>query len=237
MRVVHTIEGEFRVWASDQVGAVLSGGAFWDWPIKPAIDAAAERAPQAWAIDCGAAFGWFTVYLARRFARVLAVEAYAPTYMELLVPNLLAHGLSEKVDAVHWVAYDQPAYFALASDAMHGWPLVADLDQQPNASSLAFVPIQPGMTEIVAQGGPIDALVPAGAEVALIKVDVQGCDLRALRGLRQTIRRCRPTICFEYEGGPSLWHGDELVDYLRWFESEGYDCQELPGSNYVAEPR
>jgi len=238
VRIVDTVQGPFRVWAVDQVGAVLSGGAFWDWPIQPAIDRAAARQPEGWALDLGAAFGWFTVYLAKRFARVLAVEAHPDTVRELLLPNLEAHGLTN-VEVKQLVATDRSGPYVLAPAAWHGWPLHADLDQQPNASSFAFVRYPAGGEadgNLMVYGHKVDDFVPAEAEVAVIKVDVQGCDLRALVGLEQTVARCRPTIAFEIEGGPSGWHGDSEADYFRWFAERGYRVETLPGSNYVGEP-
>ncbi|MEM1098876.1 MAG: FkbM family methyltransferase [Planctomycetota bacterium] len=43
----------------------------------------------------------------------------------------------------------------------------------------------------------LDRLHPADAPLRLIKIDVEGAELAALRGGAETIRRCRPTIVFE----------------------------------------
>jgi len=40
MKEIQTCNGPFLVWDQDQVGAVLSGGQFWDWQLLPAIDSA-----------------------------------------------------------------------------------------------------------------------------------------------------------------------------------------------------
>lgn len=227
-RLVQTCQGPFHVWSQDQVGHVIGDGTtFWDWQLRPAIDAAAARQPEGWAIDLGAAFGWFTVYLAERFAHVLAVEA-SPETFQILQQNLRDHALSN-VQAINWVAYDVRQDFTLVSDAMIGWP-IHPLDEEPNASSIAFWPTDRGI-----HGGPLDPFVLPWP-VALIKVDVQGCDLRAMKGLTQTIDRCRPTILFEYESGPSLWHGDTWDDYCDFLRSHRYRWTELPASNYWAEP-
>lgn len=227
-RLVQTCQGPFHVWSHDQVGHVIGDGTtFWDWQLRPAIDAAAARQPDGWALDLGAAFGWFTVYLAERFAHVVAVEASSETYA-LLCRNIDDRGL--QVSACNFAAYDVRGRFSLVSDAMIGWPIHA-LDDEPNASSIAFWPSDAGVS-----GGPVEDILVPGAPVALIKVDVQGCDLRAMKGLTQTIDRCRPTLLFEYEMGPSLWHGDTFDDYLDFLRSHRYRWTELPASNYWAEP-
>lgn len=236
MKVLNLPAGIFHVWDVDQAAAVVAGGGWWDWPIKPAIDAAAERCPQGWALDLGAAFGWFTVYLARKFAQVLAVEAHPDTFTSCLLPTIDANGLLNVVPR-WWAAFDRSAYFILAPPGHHGWPTDTPSEQQPNMSSLGYVPAVRGGAPGAVLGGPVDSLVPRDAQVALIKVDVQGADLRALKGLRQTIARCRPTVCWEFEGGASGWHGDTLQDYLDFWTALDYTWTELPGLNYVSEPR
>lgn len=235
MRTVQTCQGPFLVWDVDQVGAVIGDGiAFWDWPIKPYLDKAAAAYPWAWALDVGAAFGWFTVYLAQRFSHVVAVEANAETIQHALRPNLAAHNVSGKVDIHCAAAYSRRVPMALVSAEQIGWPL-HPLPEQPNASSLAYAPVDAAGFHTV-PGVALDDLIPDDAPIACIKVDVQGCDLRALYGLERTIKRCRPIICWEYEMGPSLWHGDTFQDYQAFFTRHGYQLTALPGQNYAAEP-
>jgi len=45
----------------------------------------------------------------------------------------------------------------------------------------------------------LDDLLPPDRAVALLKVDVEGAELGALRGAAATIRRWRPAVIFEYE--------------------------------------
>jgi FkbM family methyltransferase len=45
----------------------------------------------------------------------------------------------------------------------------------------------------------LDDLLPPDRPVALLKIDVEGAELQALRGALGTIRRWRPTVIFEYE--------------------------------------
>lgn len=56
----------------------------------------------------------------------------------------------------------------------------------------------PGATEVSIEVRPLDELVPADREIALIKIDVEGAEEQVLRGARQTIHRCRPVIALEH---------------------------------------
>lgn len=232
---VDTFQGPFWCWP-DIVRNALEKGEFWDQQIQPAID---EADRSGWALDLGANIGWFTVYMAKRFAQVIAVEAHPATY-SLLQQNLTACGVSN-VWTYQLAAYATTQLLHLATGEMLGWavPHETDLDQTVGAASLAFVPEHRRLDGLTVQAHPIDHFVPTGARVTCIKTDVQGCDLQALRGLSQTIARCRPLIIFEYEMGASQWHGDTWQDYLDFFIARDYAVQRIREDlwDYVARPR
>lgn len=242
-RLVTTPWGAFRGFDQDLVSHILTTGVFWDQQIQPFLD---EGDPQGWALDLGANIGWFTVYLARRYMHVLAVEAH-PTTFRLLEENVRANGLEEKVTCLHVAAYDKATQLKLAPGAWHGWPIAddLDLDQVPNAASLAFIPAT--AVEAWVQWGsalsvpalPLDEIMALGQHrVTLIKVDCQGCDLRALVGLQQTIAQDRPLIVFEFEQGASAWHGDTWADYEQFFAARDYSVTRIREDlwDYVARP-
>lgn len=236
MKQVETCQGPFWVWDRDHLGQVILAGAFWDAQLLPYYQAAADRAPGSWALDLGASIGFHTVWLATRFAHVLAVEAHPDTYA-LLQRNLQDHGV-ENVQSHQVAAYDQDVPLVLAAAEVVGWEVPADLNQTPNASSVAYT-VQgsryAGTSTVVVQGCCVDTLVPADAHVGLLKTDVQGCDLRALRGLRATIDRCRPVIVTEHEGVASI-HGDTLDDLIAFLTQRQYTVVSIQGGDYVAWP-
>ena len=67
----------------------------------------------------------------------------------------------------------------------------------------------------------LDNLRQSGG-LTFIKVDTQGSDLRVLQGAIETIKRCLPTIVFEFERIMTKYHGAELSDYEDFFETIGY---------------
>lgn len=63
------------------------------------------------------------------------------------------------------------------------------------------------VVEITVAVEPLDRLLPAGARIDLIKIDVEGAELEVLRGATATIRRCQPLIVFEHGLGGSDFYG------------------------------
>jgi FkbM family methyltransferase len=95
-------------------------------------------------------------------------------------------------------------------------------------------PLPPGkhLEEIRVTVKTLDEIVPKSTVVRLIKIDVEGAELQVLRGAIETIRRCRPTIVFEYGEGHSRTFGttpDVIYDYLT--DSCGLVVRSLHGRN------
>ena len=52
----------------------------------------------------------------------------------------------------------------------------------------------------------IDDLVPAEANIRLIKLDIEGGEYHALLGAKRTLRRCQPVVIFEFELGAADYY-------------------------------
>lgn len=68
----------------------------------------------------------------------------------------------------------------------------------------------------------LDELVPAVA-VDVIKMDIEGAELGALRGAVQLIARCRPTVMFESAPGDSNGLGYTKEALWQFFNDIGYE--------------
>src|SRR5205823_185686 len=72
-------------------------------------------------------------------------------------------------------------------------------------------------------GRPLDAVL-GGITPDLVKLDVEGADLRALRGMAGTLARCRPKLLIERHDIYGYYKLGELTGLL---ESLGYSWAEL----------
>jgi FkbM family methyltransferase len=239
---LQTAVGPLYGWNEDDVTRYLLEHPFWDAHLKPAID---DTPTDGWAIDIGANIGFFTIYLARRFEKVLAIEAHPQTAW-LLGCNLRLNHI-QNVLLVEGAAYDRPGVaLELARSDVHRWPegerSFADLDSVPHSAGFTFVenPAQMhALHEVRVATICVDQLVPESAQVRLLKIDCQGAALRALVGAEETITRCRPRVVFEFEDFASELRGDDWSAYVAWFEAHRYDLTRIPGpwADYLAVPR
>lgn len=69
----------------------------------------------------------------------------------------------------------------------------------------------------------LDSLISQELSIDVIKLDIEGAELAALRGAEQLISRCRPLILFE--SGPPARDNDEteLRELYAWFACHQYD--------------
>ena len=74
--------------------------------------------------------------------------------------------------------------------------------------------------------------------VSVMKVDVQGADLRAMKGAINTIKKYKPTIIFEYEPNLDAMFSTSWQDYLDFIQSIDYEIiDKVSAVNLVIKPR
>jgi FkbM family methyltransferase len=230
----------FLVRQHDLIGRLISDGREWEPHVRTAIERAAR--PDGIAVDIGAYIGVHTITMSRCFRTVHAFEPQKGIF-QILCGNLALNG-GLNVIAYNEALYDRAGSMRLAPQERQEVPIPLcdgqpDYDHIGNAAALSF--------DFVADGGgdvPAIALDDRALEnIALIKVDAQGADLRVLRGAEETIRRCLPIVLFEWERDLALQHGAVLDDYHAFFDGLGYAVATLqettPGrqADYIARPR
>ena len=157
-----------------------------------------------------------------REVSVLELQGY-----ELLCANLALNGC-KNVEAYNLALYDRAGSMRLASPERQEVPIPLR-DGQPdyariaNAAALTFEVVDDEAGDV--RSVVLDEL--ALEQVALIKVDTQGADLRVLRGAEATIRRHRPVILFEWERDLGKQHGTLLENYHAFFAGLDYDLTVL----------
>jgi FkbM family methyltransferase len=221
-----TQDGIFVLKEGELISDTAAQEGEWDVHIVRAATAAAEvarlRAPggrPGRAVDAGAHFGLLTVALARRFDAVISFEPNEFN-ASLLRTNVALNDLGEKVEIRRAALFSRCTELSLAPSEEQEIPLPLDAQgvfdplSASNLGAYSFTEAGSGMSS--ASAYPLDDL--ALDDLTFLKIDVQGADGEVLMGARETIRRCRTWIVFEWEDTLSQAFGvtmEEMKAQLR----------------------
>jgi FkbM family methyltransferase len=162
-----------------------------------------------WVIDVGANVGHYTARLSRLVGpsgRVMAFEPVPETF-ELLVSLMSVAG-------AHNISF-----FNMAASATVGIAGVS-LSRFPSGLTNYYTAqLTPDGGEFNVLTVPIDVLMPP-KRVTLVKIDVEGHELHALRGMQTLLRRDLPRLIVEGRSG----------DVASFLTNLGYRFIELQGS-------
>lgn len=166
-----------------------------------------EALARAVAVDAGANVGAYARRMAEDFARVHAFEPAPDTY-ECLARNLSDWGLSDRVTARQAAVSDRAEGVSMGSG---GW-------------------FRRSISREVKGSGDIPALTVDSLElrdVLLVKLDVEGYELKALTGAEATLTRCRPYVLMELkarkvEKGTADLRPRDFLLARGWREVAGY---------------
>lgn len=131
-------------------------------------------------IDVGAHIGNHTVYFASVMKRTVIVFEPNPRVLPLLIRNVSASGVERSVSIL-----------GCAASSVPGW---CDVPDEPRTAG------NTGMQRVVFNHSgdtlclPIDCVK---TRVALIKFDIEGAELSALRGAEEILRTSRPLLAIE----------------------------------------
>lgn len=185
---------------NDPVMAAHRDGGLWE---EAAIGALLQRFPEGGSfVDIGAHIGNHTVALGRLAgAHVVAVEPN-PEIRALLEINIGLNGLSPRVELISEALGAQPgpglldikrrrpAMSKVTFGAEPSPPPEPDDDALPAfdaASPSREVPVEVTTGDDLLGERPVDA----------IKIDVSGCEMEVLRGLKRVLRRRRPLLLID----------------------------------------
>jgi FkbM family methyltransferase len=176
---------------------------------EPELRRLADFCPEhGTAIDVGAWYGPWSRALARRVDSVVAVEANPA------VSGVLRRTVPANVRVVPAAITDRPGEVRLS---------VPPTGRGTEGTATIRNGDDPGAITVAAT--TIDEL--GLRDVTMIKLDVEGAELPALRGAESTLDKYRPVLLIEleYRHGPV----DEVIAYLAEF---GYQGQVLLGSTW-----
>jgi FkbM family methyltransferase len=167
-------------------------------------------------VDVGAHVGRWALRLAKKASRVVAVEAN-PATAAVLRAHIALNDV-DNVDVLEMAAWDSQTRLSLTD---------------PNGK------VTGGSTRVgEGDDATVDALplddVLFAVDPDLIKLDVEGADLHAVRGMRDTLARSRPVLFIEDHSIYGYYQLSDLTDLLAEL---GYDSEpfmaSLPGGRHA----
>lgn len=156
------------------------------------------------AIDGGAHWGIWTKALTEKFGNVIAFEPNIES-AEILEKNLNGTGgvtLIKK--ALGWVP-EQKVKVMWRLNFKSDTSRISMDGQESIVTSLDSMGLQ---------------------DVSFIKLDVEGFEYFALRGMEQTLLRCKPKLLIEEKEGLSEYYGIPTGEARRWLESIGMKVEQ-----------
>lgn len=169
---------------------------------EPHVTAALARVlePGGVFVDIGANMGWFTLLAATIAGQVIAIEPN-PANVQLLYRSLLANGFTN-VQVRPCAVTDQPTLLSLNFLRSNGFVTPVE---------------QAGETGTIVPGQPLDSLLKELDSLDVIKMDIEGHEPVALRGMAETLRRFRPVLVFEFH--PAAIRDNSGSDPVAFLES------------------
>jgi FkbM family methyltransferase len=186
--------------------------------LEPGTTAIIERLlqPGATVLDVGAHIGLMSLPVARRVGdrgHVIAIEP-VPRLVELLRRSLILNELDDRVVLHCCAAGNKRARRDLNVARVFGHSSLLPLASESERIGVDVV--------------PLDDLVPAGTEVSLVKLDVEGYELSAWRGMGRIISE-NPDLIVIVEFGPShlARANNQISDWLAELASPGFTAYEI----------
>jgi FkbM family methyltransferase len=133
-------------------------------------------------LDVGAHVGHWSLRLAGKASRVIAVEAN-PATASTLRRHIAMNDLGN-VEVLEMAAWDRDENLVLS-----------DPNGQAEGGSTRVLPA--GEAPAQARGRRLDAVLEAVLRIDLVKLDVEGADIHAIEGMAGLLERCRPVLLIE----------------------------------------
>lgn len=222
--------GRFIMWL-DPEDDLVAQGIMASNSYEPYVTAALERilAPESTFVDIGANMGWFTLLAASRVRRVIAIE---PNHnnVQLLYRSLLSNGF-ENVKVIEGAVTDGPRFLQL--NFYHSNGAVAPIEEMLGSTSFVH-------------GDSLDNLLRDVDSIDVMKMDIEGHEPIALRGMAGILARFRPILLVEFHPAAiranSSVEPEVLLDGLRAhgyrlavIRHDGSETSSLDNAGIVAE--
>lgn len=195
--------GKFYLPKNDVISSTIASGQVFDDHIVEIIREYSGKV----ALDVGANVGQMTVLMSSIFDKVYSFEA-DPYLVKIIKANLELNNITN-VEVIKGAVWD-----------------IAGIDlpfPEPDGThqSMGSYGVRPGKTNCRHINSiTIDDLNLD--DVAFMKFDIQGADLRGLKGAENTLLRSKPDVIFEYESYLVGEFNESMVDYMSFVDRIGY---------------
>jgi FkbM family methyltransferase len=182
-------------------------------------------APDMCFVDIGANIGWFTLLAADYISRqngngvVYSVEANA-SIVPYLAASVVDSCLARYVKILPYAASDSLKLVSISS-SIHGNIGGFGITSADNTSELTEnKQIVPAM--------PLDAIFGNFSRIDLIKLDIEGAEPHAIKGLSKTLQRLRPAVFIEINPSALTSCASQSPEYLYQQMCDlGYECYDF----------
>ena len=173
-------------------------------------------------LDLGAHVGTFSLAAAAAGCRAVAVEA-APHNVELLRASVTRNGFHD-VRVVHAAASDEPGTVQFWPRGP--WGRLATPGADEPSVTVPAVTVQDLLLEL-GEGWP-----------SFVKIDVEGSELRAMRGMREMLAvPSGPPVLYESNGHTLAFYDTTPNDLVAQMESLGYTSYMVSGERRLVRAR
>jgi FkbM family methyltransferase len=175
-------------------------------------------------LDIGANVGLFSLVMARwvgKTGRIFAFEP-APESLQALRRHIQLNELADRIEPVGCAVSDTTGEARFYAHTFNG----------ENTLSASFARRVPAARAVLVPITTIDAFCAAhGVAPTLLKIDIEGFEIHALRGAKETLARYRPSVIVEMH--PMIWPeiGVDADQVDRTFTDLGYRRVALDGQN------
>lgn len=156
-------------------------------------------------IDVGANIGWFSLLSAQLVKSEGLVYAFEPGSIngKILCINKQFNKFEKIIQIIHAAASDKIESLAYSSSFSNGFvqPITDISNEEILSSDIVF-------------GIPIDVVIPDNLPINLIKVDVEGYEMKALNGALKIIKRWKPIIIAEFSDQAASNPDDNFLNLL-----------------------
>lgn len=75
----------------------------------------------------------------------------------------------------------------------------------------------------------LDDIIPENVSINFIKIDVEGAEMKVLKGAQTTLKKNKPLIAFEFGIGGSDYYQTNAADIFNFLENLNYKIYDLKG--------